>query len=302
MTSKQASPAHLVPAVKANLEKNLQMESGLELRWLDDSMCLDYLKEHFGAKFAQRLENEPRGSYRGDLCRAAVLFREGGFYIDLDVQLKVPLTRLVDSNTTFMTAFTVDGAVLNAVVAAEPRNEIMAETLRELRRWYDGDASHEADEEKEKTQSQWMGPLTMLRGLRVVMERSCPGVSLEMQRQVASWECGTQHFRFYDERDLACDYTGDADPNSECPPSRANSEFPGSRFGIFEPNPQWDKRVLVAWPRFEACDDWGCKGGGWDEGANPKSAEPPKGTEEDLLDSPKISKDDSDGSANPKDL
>ena len=30
----------------------------------------------------QRLD---RGSYRSDVCRAAVLAREGGFYTDLDV-------------------------------------------------------------------------------------------------------------------------------------------------------------------------------------------------------------------------
>lgn len=29
--------------------------------------------------------NDARGSYRSDVCRAAVLAREGGFYTDLDV-------------------------------------------------------------------------------------------------------------------------------------------------------------------------------------------------------------------------
>jgi len=288
LTSKQASADGLPESVQANLRRNLALDPDMEMRWLDDPACSDYLKEHFGPRFAERLESEPRGSFRGDLCRAAVLFREGGFYIDLDVQLHMPLARLVDNDTTFMAAFTVDGAILNALVAAEPRNAIMAETLRELRRWYDGESSHHPDEEAEKTTNEWMGPVTMLRGLRSVMQNSCPGVQLEQFREEPKWVCGAQRLRFYDERELDC-YSGE--DSVECPPSRRNAEFAGARFGIFVASSP-DKRDLVAWPRFESCEDWGCKGGGWDEGATiANDAETPAPKAEDMNGQDQIPKD-----------
>jgi len=157
MTSKEESARTLPPPVLANLRKTLALEVEPKpyMRWLDDQACLRYVGDHFGRLFKWRLMNEPRGSFRGDICRAAVLYREGGFYVDLDVQMRVPLTTLVDNNTTFMTAFTADGAILNAIIATEPRNPIMAETLRELRRWYDGESSHQAGYERRHRTSGW---------------------------------------------------------------------------------------------------------------------------------------------------
>jgi len=263
MTSKEASPDTLSPPVLANLRHTLKLEGEpqLYMRWLDDAACTEYLAEHFGQSFKYRLLNEPRGSFRGDICRAAVLYREGGFYVDLDVQMRVPLSSLVDDNTTFMTAFTADGAILNAIIATEPRNAIMAETLRELRRWYDGESSHYASYE-EDTSNEWMGPMTMLRGLRTVMSRHCPNSYLPEMRTRHKWTCGSQRLVTYDERELNC--IDPADPG-ECPPSRANSTFPGAQFGLFVAGPMFGPRKLVAWPRFEACKDWGCDGGGWSE-------------------------------------
>lgn len=263
MTSKEASPDSLPPPVLANLRRTLALETepAPYMRWLDDSACTAYLEEHFGQLFKSRLVNEPRGSFRGDICRAAVLYREGGFYVDLDVQMRVPLTSLVDNNTTFMTAFTADGAILNAIIATEPRNPVMAETLRELRRWYDGEAPHYASFEEE-TSNEWMGPMTMLRGLRRVMNVQCPSAYLPEMRIKHRWTCGTQRMVTYHERELNC---FDSSDPGECPPSRANSTFAGANFGLFVPGSWDDPRKLVAWPRFEACKDWGCDGGGWSE-------------------------------------
>mmetsp|Transcript_71827 Transcript_71827/g.166163 ORF Transcript_71827/g.166163 Transcript_71827/m.166163 type:complete len:334 (-) Transcript_71827:74-1075(-) len=280
LTSKQSSVEGLPRAVQANLKHTLELDPDLQMRWLDDTACAEYLQAHYGRRFAERLRNETRGSFRGDLCRAAVLFREGGFYTDLDVQFRVPLSSLVDNETTFMAAFTADGAILNALVAAEPHNAIMAATLRELRRWYDGETPNHANEE-DRTTNEWMGPVTMLRGLRDVMQEHCPGVVLEERRLHPKWDCGAQRLKFYDELELNC-FSDDSEV--ECPPARANSNFAGTRIGLFVPTASAnDKRVLVAWPRFEACEGWGCNSGGWEvAGADVAKEDSPWSTEESL--------------------
>merc|ERR1712113_861882 len=102
-----------------------------------------------------------------------------------------------------------------------------------------------------------MGPVTMLRGLRRVVSRNCPKLTLEAKRNQLKWACGSEHFVLYQEMEIDCFGTSD-----ECPPERERSGFFGARFGIFMPGAG---RHLVAWPRFEDCEDWGCSGGGWDE-------------------------------------
>merc|ERR1719399_1287987 len=76
------------------------------------------------------------GYYRGDICRAAILYQEGGFYTDVDVELAVPLFQLVDENTTFMSALSINGDIFNGLIATVPKSEILGETLNEIREWY----------------------------------------------------------------------------------------------------------------------------------------------------------------------
>merc|ERR1719247_1409089 len=135
------------------------MDPQIRVRWLDDQGCLKYLNTHFKPQYADMLRKERRGSFRGDICRAAVLYREGGFYTDLDLELRIPLTKVVDKTTTFMSCFTADNAILNALIATTPRNPVMRETLKELRKWYADEVPRSADPNgSDGTTSEWMGP------------------------------------------------------------------------------------------------------------------------------------------------
>ena len=58
-------------------------------------------------KFGEQLQNSPEpqaGSVAGpseaQVCRAAYLYHEGGFYLDNDVELVRPVSDLVDPETT----------------------------------------------------------------------------------------------------------------------------------------------------------------------------------------------------------
>jgi len=254
LTAKAANLASLPPPVQRNIRRTLALSPGIRLRFLGDADCKAYIHAHFDSELQQIFAEEIRGSFRGDICRACVLAREGGFYLDLDVQLHVPLERLVDGNTTFAAAFTEDAAILNAIMAAAPENEVMVEALRQIRAWYRYEVSHE----DAYTPSQWLGPVTMLRALREVARKACNANGRSLQRQTLQWDCGNHAFRLYEEHSLDCF----SNTTEECPSTRAFSEFAGVKFGIFTP---WPDHRVVAWPRFEECSDWGCSAGGWDE-------------------------------------
>jgi len=177
-----------------------------------------------------------------------VIALEGGFYADLDVQFRVPLSQLADDSTTFMTTFDVTCYALNALFAAEPGSEVMRFVLDAILQWY---------AEPFHLPEWWMGTKTMLDGMAAFVARSCPEVNLQNSTSL-QFGCGSrQQLRLYREKRLRCDRSASkafAWTQKECPPARS-SGFPGVRFGIFEPGPE---RNLVAWSRFEDCTKWGC--------------------------------------------
>jgi len=259
LTGKWASLADVKGPVAKNLLNTMALNPELHVRWFSDATCQNYLSEYYDKRLADIFAGEGRGSFRGDICRAAVLAREGGFYTDLDVQWVSPMRQLANASTTFMSAYDGEGHLLNAVMAAEPKSKIMVDALQEIRKWYVWDPNKNAYQ-SEKSNIGWMGPVTLMKALRDVQQESCPEAVLEAgTAHSLDTTCGDHSLRFYDQRLLHCH--SHASPTLECPAHRASSHFDGLNYGLFEPA---RGGKLIGWPRFSECDHWGCGGGGWD--------------------------------------
>lgn len=242
LTSSHGSLDDLPPKVRDNVRHTLAINPKLQMRWLDDGACRGFIRDNFGAGLLSAFDSEHRGNVRGDICRAAVVALEGGFYVDLDVQMRVPFSQLVDNTTTFMTVINKHGDVLNALFAAERGSEVMKSVLAAIEGWYGG-------LRPPRRHSGSMGSETMMLGLETVASRDCPSVDVNDGHQLQR-ACGPHHrIRLYRERSLEC-----GPHSAECPPPRQGG-FTGVRYGIFEPGPQ---RNLVAWPRFDSCESSGC--------------------------------------------
>lgn len=265
LTGKWKSIDELPGPVGRNVHKTLSLNPDLNVRWLSDSACRDYLTKYFDQELVSIFANERRGSFRGDICRSAVLSREGGFYTDLDVEWLVPMQDLVDESTTFMSAYGQGSdEMLNAVIAAEPGSEIMKATLQELRNWYKLSSAQQA-QQCLAVRYCWMGPVTLFKAVQDVQQKSCSKVDLNAH--TLEKNCGPHKFRLYEQRQLHCSQDflrakreGTVLSEKECPPSRAKSQFEGLQFGLFEPG---SNGKLVGWPRFAECTSWGCGGEGW---------------------------------------
>merc|ERR1719440_1187845 len=143
---------------------NTQSLSGqLKFRWFGGEACRQYIKDHYDEELVEMFDSQLGGMYRGDICRSAVLYNEGGFYLDVDVEMTVPMTSLVDQDTTFASAFSVNGDIFNAILAAEPKSEILAENLKEIRRWRRGESDREG----------LMGTQCLYRAMQSVVNKSC---------------------------------------------------------------------------------------------------------------------------------
>jgi hypothetical protein len=232
----------------ARLSSWLGLRNDSRILYFNDSSCSAYIREYYDDELADFFSKETRGSFRGDICRTAILLREGGFYIDLDMQLRVPLDRLVDDVTTFMTARSAVNGCLNALIAAVPNSPVLSATLAHMRKWYRNETTHE-----------WpLGPIAMARGLQQVMNVSCPGV--DWTEASTQFECGRDNIRLYSEVSLGkCTSWGPL----ICPKTRQRRWFAGARYGLFSVSERHlqsgFEEKFIGWSRAEDCYSAGCR-------------------------------------------
>lgn len=238
---------------------SLGITPDLRVRYLNDTACRSYLQQT-NPELVAFFNAEDHGSYRGDICRASVLAKEGGFYVDMDMQLRVPLTNLIDDETTFLTARSYYGGCLNAIIATVPNSPVMLGTLAHIRKWYGGETSADG----------LLGPTTMQRGIEDVMKQDCPEHTWDYAD--AQFKCGTQHaFHIFTEQPIAAQHCRPWG-SILCPQRRADSQFEGLKFGLFDrkrdgmeskTSPSEEdiakrEAKFIGWSRFDGCTHLGC--------------------------------------------
>ncbi|CAK0845339.1 unnamed protein product [Prorocentrum cordatum] len=271
MTAKQGSIDELPPELRDNVRNTLHLNPNLRVRFLNDTGCSDFIASNFGSELHSAYVNEKYGAYRGDICRAAVVALEGGFYADLDMQFRVPFSEMVDDNTTFMSSFAQDCEILNAVFAAERGSKVMQHVVQAIKGWYIGNEHI----------SGLMGPVTMMHGLQKVVQDECPGVNIKRESSHGpEVQCGPhQSFQLYREQHFKCKSGMGNDrryleAHPECTPARIANNYLGAHYGIFRPTEGKVRGPLLAWSRFDTCKESGCEQAGRREAA-PPAAPPP---------------------------
>lgn len=257
LTAKEGTLDDLPRKQRANVERTLALNPELVVRFLNDKACEEFIDRNYGDELSNAFKHETVGYFRGDICRAAVIAIEGGFYADLDVQFKVPFSEMVDSGTTFMSAFDSFCNLWNAIFAAEPQSTVMHAVIDSMKSWYNGTMDT----------SGLMGTKTFYDGLNKVVKRDCLNkgrgsgdVHFKARRKL-QFQCGNHNqFRLYREMPLDCGSNKTKRDTEECPDARVNG-FWGLRFGIYEPgvvNGAGTTGKLVGWSRFEDCSYFGC--------------------------------------------
>lgn len=257
LTGKEDSIDQMSPALLQNLHRQMKLNSEMRVNYMGDKDCREYLKQHYSNYLQDLFDNatvgQYSGAYRGDICRAAVLLREGGFYMDADLELTVPLRDLLNASTTFM-SIRMDVSLVNALMAAEPNSPILNHTLERIPKWYSMNPKSRG----------WLGPTTLTQGLMDVANKECRGQGIKSHKKDAQWQCGSQQVRLHEERYIKCDKT-----SAECPEERVQN------VQLLRKNKQNDDHLLhglfeagaltkiVGWSRFASCGGYGCGGTGY---------------------------------------
>jgi hypothetical protein len=120
----------LLPAISRMMKKipNAQLIFG------DDKLCRAYIVRAHSEELAAFFDRQKKGMYKSDLCRFAMLYEEGGYYFDNDVEMLEDVRKMDFQGASFasVTEFPWHGTVRflhEAFVAATPRHPAVKLTL-----------------------------------------------------------------------------------------------------------------------------------------------------------------------------
>lgn len=118
--------ALLLPAIS----KMMDMMDGAEVVFADDKQCRDYIERAHSKALARFFDEQATGMYKSDICRFAMLYEEGGYYFDNEMDLMKDVRKMDLKGASFVsvTEFPWHGRVkyiAQAFVAAAPRHPVV---------------------------------------------------------------------------------------------------------------------------------------------------------------------------------
>lgn len=108
------------------IEELKRMNPEYEYYFFSDQDCKDYFISNYGEKYLQAFNHLKPGAFKADFWRYAVLAKEGGIYIDLDMKLTKPLREIINPDTDFYVVKDLpDSAIYQAFIAVVPNHPVL---------------------------------------------------------------------------------------------------------------------------------------------------------------------------------
>jgi mannosyltransferase OCH1-like enzyme len=115
--------------------KNLNPEYKYVL--FDDEDCRKFLLDNYGINYLNAFDAIVPGAYKCDFWRYAVLYKEGGIYLDIDMISLKPFREFLKNTDRFVSVVDVKAltdlpcAIFQAFIAVEPGHPIMKYALEQ---------------------------------------------------------------------------------------------------------------------------------------------------------------------------
>jgi mannosyltransferase OCH1-like enzyme len=130
----QTPPTQVAEIVSGNRDMNPDWSFSL----FNAKSALDYLRERDETRALRAFRNAPHAAAKADIFRLAVLWHEGGLYMDADDRCLIPLTGLVDRRLRHIFYLEPPRTVGNNFIAAEPHSPILRAALDDATRAFSG--------------------------------------------------------------------------------------------------------------------------------------------------------------------
>ena len=111
------------PLVKHCIESWQKIQPDFEIiEWTEDNFDVNQ------CKFSQKAYENKKWAYVSDFARAKVLFEHGGFYLDTDMELKLPLNEFLENQA--ICGFEMKGIPYSAFWGVEKNHELAKDILQ----------------------------------------------------------------------------------------------------------------------------------------------------------------------------
>ena len=97
----------------------------------DDNECLNFIKENFGDELVD-LFNKYAGYHKADIFRYLILYKNGGIYLDIKIELTKPLKDIFNDNNITYTILSMHSSSCMQGVIATPKNNPLFMRLIDL--------------------------------------------------------------------------------------------------------------------------------------------------------------------------
>lgn len=114
------------------------MNRDFAYRYYTDEEARAFIEKNMPANVTETFDTLIPGAFKADFFRYVFLYVNGGVYIDGDEVPLVPLSTILESQDTFVSAedpYAASKALYNAFIASVPRHPIMAEVINQIVRF-----------------------------------------------------------------------------------------------------------------------------------------------------------------------
>jgi len=121
--------ANFVDSISIHRENN----ECISILIFDDDDCLNKIQK-VKPELVPFFKNEQEGSYRGDICRGAILFETGGLYLDIDIRPLVSMLELFSNSSSDFASVEMDDKLsfFNAIIYVPKASKLMIIYLEKL--------------------------------------------------------------------------------------------------------------------------------------------------------------------------
>lgn len=125
-------------ALTPNVERTRSVHADVPFRLYTDDNCTQLLQAQRRHVLLHAFQHETYGPFKSDICRAAVLYHEGGFYLDNDLVPDVNLIRMASkTGASFVGMIELsNGGASNAFLGAMPGHGILRTQLELMTAYY----------------------------------------------------------------------------------------------------------------------------------------------------------------------
>jgi mannosyltransferase OCH1-like enzyme len=122
----------LPPLMKTNYEKLIQNNPEFNVYLYDENECRKFIQTHFSSDVLKAYNALIPCSYKSDLWRFCVLYKNGGVYLDIKYQCENNFKFIALTEKEYFVRDILDGNTYTALIITLPKNEILLKCINKI--------------------------------------------------------------------------------------------------------------------------------------------------------------------------